>query len=944
MTKNSPQKDCKQALSTWQKLCKKTTGPGTAELMEINQLPFKPGTLALTIAAIVFVSLPVPVVLAEETEWDCDTTPGGKQDCGIVDKNPNPLERTPVVTKSKSPKLAGSSDKTAATLDWVPLSRLTDAQRARLPYYACGMYVEPPRPGINFRGNIDEAPIIAEANESNYNESELATLLGDVHIRQGYRQLTSQQATFDRQTNYGRYRGSVSFRDRGILLTGESGDLQIDTGRATLNNATYVMHASNARGEAGQVVHNEDGTLDLTDATYTTCSPYAVGWQLSGQSVNLDQEAGRGVARNAVVRIEGVPVLYSPWLSFPTDNRRKSGFLYPTFSQESDNGLDFQVPYYWNIAPDYDATITPRMMTKRGFMLESEFRYLTGSAQGELGLSGLAGKDALKEENPFYDKSRWLINYRHQSQLTSRWFADIDYAQTSDKNYLSDFSSGLNLSGSGPLNQRIGTRYEGGDEHHIWRASLNARKYQNISRTGDDPYNKLPQLTLTGSWQNENPLSLSYTADYTHFSRDDSWKYLYEEQVNGVKHSVYNDGYGIKRAHGQRLYLETGASYPMETTYGFLTPSFKVQHVQYQLSNLNRAETVDDLTRAYADSFTADDYTESPVTTVPVVSLDTGLYFDRLLELGSSSYTHTIEPRAKYLYSPYVKGQEMNPVFDTSSLGFSYHSLWRDSRFTGYDRLGDANQIALGFTSRLIEDNGFEKARFGIGQIAYLKSRRLWINPNAGTEANPGSGDNVTPDEVQRLSDEMTHRTSPLAAELVYNFNRITNLQQDITWNTNKGELDSYGLYYSYMPTNRKVMNVGYRFRNQADRYVKDENNQNIPDGSGNFLTTSGDYSQTDVSFALPVYRNWSALGRWQYDLTNRRNLEILSGVEYNSCCYQVRVMWRRWIDEDDTNIDHARSRSGIFLQFVLRGLGDLTGGSVKEYLSGIKGYARDEK
>ena len=916
--------------------------------MEINQLPFKPGTLALAIAAIVFASQSTPIVLAEETEWDCDTTANGQWDCEIVEKAPNPLERAPVATTSIRPELASAPKKSAASIDWVPLSQLSDAQKARLPYYACGMYVEPPRPGINFRGNIDEAPIIAEANESNYDETELATLLGDVHIRQGYRQLKSQQATLDRQTNYGQYEGNVRFRDKGVFLTGESGDLQIDTGRATLDNASFVMHESNARGEARQIVHNEDGTMDLVNASYTTCSPSAGGWELSGENVNIDQETGQGVARNAVVRVEGIPVLYSPWLSFPIDDRRKSGFLYPTFSQESDNGFDFMMPYYWNMAPNYDATITPRMMTKRGFMLENEFRYLLGNTQGELGVAGLAGKDQLKNENPFYDRSRWLVNYRQESQFTSRWTAEVDYAKASDKHYLSDFSSGLRLSGNDPLNQRIGTRYEGGGDNHIWQASLNAHQYQNMSRTGDNPYNKLPQLVFTGSWQGDNSLGLNYIADYTHFSRADNWKYLYEDPADGIKKSVYGEGFGIAKAHGQRLYLETGTSYPMETTYGFLTPSFKVQHVQYQLSNLDRDETIRDLETAYEDTFTGNDYTENPMTTVPVVSLDTGLYFDRFFKLGDSSFTHTLEPRAKYLYSPYVKGQEMNPVFDTSTMGFSYSSLWRDNRFSGYDRLGDANQVSLGFTSRLIEDNGFEKARFGIGQIVYLKDRQLWINPRAGTRIDPNDSpnldDDVTDDEYERLRDDMTHRTSPLASELVYNFNRSMSLRQDLTWDTNKGELDSYGAYYSYQPASRKVMNVGYRFRNQADRYQKDDNNQNVPDGNGQFKTISGDYSQTDLSFAWPIYQNWSALGRWQYDFTNRRNLEILSGVEYNSCCYQVRVMWRQWVDADDTNIDHAKSKSGVFLQFVLRGLGDIAGGSVKDYLSGIKGYAWDEK
>ena len=239
---------------------------------------------------------------------------------------------------------------------------------------------------------------------------------------------------------------------------------------------------------------------------------------------------------------------------------------------------------------------------------------------------------------------------------------------------------------------------------------------------------------------------------------------------------------------------------------------------------------------------------------------------------------------------------------------------------------GDANKVSLGLTSRLIEDSGFERARFGIGQIVYLRDRKLWINPKAGTESDTDPGNDVTDDEEARRQEELTNRTSPLASEMVYNFNRSMRLRQELMWDTNRGELDTYGVYYSYQPTSRKVFNAGYRYRNLADRFMKDDDNQNVwvdpNDHSKGFKTVSGNYSQTDLSFAWPVYQNWSALGRWQYDFTNRRNLEILSGVEYNACCYQVRVMWRKWIDADDTNIDHAKSKSGIFPQFCTQRAG----------------------
>ncbi|WBA82740.1 LPS-assembly protein LptD [Endozoicomonas sp. GU-1] len=926
--------------------------------MDMHLLPFTPKALTLVIATSIIASQPAARVIAAEpsgaqqSEWHCQTLANGHWSCHPATGKSKPAQPKPGAKqqvrnpkKSTTPIKPATNGQNAALkqqLDWQPIRDLSAQRRSTEPFYSCGAYIEPPRPGKDYSGDSNNAPIVAESNESSYDKDSVATFKGDVTVRQGSRQFESDHATLDKSRNHGQFEGNVRFRDSGVLLVGDKGDLQLDSGRATLENTAYVMHEQKARGSAKRIVRNEDTTLELSDATYTTCPPGDKGWQLSGQQVTLDMGSGQGLAKNAVVRVQGLPILYTPYLSFPIDDRRKSGFLYPTLSQSSDNGLDFAIPYYLNIAPNYDATLTPRYMSKRGLMLENEFRYLVGNTRGELGLSGLLDKDQLKKENPYYNDQRWLLNYRQQTNLTSRWTAEVDYAKASDKNYLDDFSTSLNLSANAPLNQRIGTRYLGGDTNHSWQFSVDAHQYQNMNQTADDPYNKLPQIKLSGNWLASSRLNLNYVADYTKFSRDDNWHYVKEESKttsdNEYFESVYDEGYGIKSANGERLYLETGAGYSFDWSYAFIRPAVKVQHVEYRLTDLSATEVETDLNRAYGN-FTAADYTESPKTTVPTFSIDSGFYFDRFTNIGGTEFTHTLEPRMKYLYSPYKEGQEMNPVFDTALMNFNYNSLWRDSRFSGHDRLGDANQLSLGLTTRLIEGDGFERVRFGIGQIIYFEDRQLWISPIAGIDQGVIDQDLDTDpgDETRRLLEEMQDSVSPLASELVYNINRSMNIRQDLMWDTSNNKLDSYGLYYQYQPGDRRVMNAGYRFLRQADRFVKNELDQNTG------LTTDNNLSQTDLSIAWPVTNNWSAMGRWQYDLTNKRNLEILSGVEYNSCCYQVRVLWRKWVEDDD-NIDHPDSKNGIFLQFVLRGLGDLTGGTTKQYIKGIKGYAGDEK
>lgn len=946
--------------------------------MEMHPLPFTPKTLALAIAAGLLVSQSVTKAHADsppENEWICTPDAQGGWSCGSAPKKKSAIKRSPlpaeVVTvnniapgmQKDTAKKVSAKTRTAPpatetvavspaqtalrkTLDWVPASQLTPAQRAGQQFYSCGAYIEPERPGKDFKGNPDTQPIHIDADDVKYDQESIARLNGNVTLRQANRLFEGDNLTLNKLENTATFRGNTRVREPGLLVLGQYGSANLNTGEATVDDAAYVVHASNVRGQAKRVVRNGDATIELTDATYTSCPPSNNGWLLSGQKVRLNPNTGFGSATNATVKVHGIPVLYTPYIYFPIDDRRQSGFLYPTIGSSSNNGFDASVPYYFNLAPNYDATLTPRIMSKRGAHLEGQARYLTAQNKGEIGAAALAGKDALKKENRYYDQQRWLISWNHTTTLTPRWTMGIDYANASDKQYIDDFGTQLNLSSSGPLNQRVGTKYLGGDADHDWQLKLDAHKFKNMSETSDDPYDKLPQIELKGTWFTAAEINVNYLVDYTRFSRSDNWHYVNEvpdpdfNPGDDVKKSLYDQGYGIERAEGDRAYFESGASFPFTASYGFITPAVKVQHVQYSLTNLNKQEVIDDL-KHYG--FKEDDYTKTPSTTVPTFSLDSGLYFDRQITFEGTAYTHTFEPRVKYLYAPSVEGQAMNPVFDTALMDFTYSSLWRDSRFTGYDRLGDANQLSIGFSSSLLrEKDGFERLRFALGQTLYFKDRDVYIDPRTG-EKNKIHWDINEQEQYARLKDEMEEPTSPLVSELVYTINRASSVQQDLAWNTNSNQLDNYGIYYRYHPQSRKVFNIGYRFRSQADRYVKDEFDNNVIDSAGHYETASNDLSLSDVSVAWPINNQWSALGRWQYDFTNKRNFEVMSGIEYNSCCYQLRVLWRSWIEPDD-NIDHPTKKSGVFLQFVLRGLGGLSSGSVSNYLSGIQGYEQDEK
>ncbi len=818
---------------------------------------------------------------------------------------------------------SASVEKAFATLDWQPLNQLPETLQNKRSSQVCeGAYQEPLRPGIDFTGDPNDEPLLAEADQSSYQETGQATLKGHVVVRQGYRQIESDEARVDRDTGQTRFIGNVVIREPNTLLLGEQADVNIDSGRAEISKAQYVFHDSRIRGEADTILRRESGVIDMNKASYTTCKPEGCVWQLNGERVELNPLTGQGTATHATVDMWGVPVFYAPWVSFPIDERRKSGFLYPTIAYSSgEMGFDYTQPYYWNIAPNIDATITPRIMTERGALVEGEFRYLTESARGELG-GAYSTPDRLKDENLNRDDNRWFINLKHQQAITGNWNYRINYTDTSDREYFDDFGTRTKVDHTSPLHKEIYTTYTGGSSSaHQYSFTAGHQTLENMTQDSDDPYSKDIDLSLQGAWDIGQGFGFSYLVDYTDFQRDKEWKY--KEQVpvnpeNDVHKGVWGEGSGINNAVGHRLYGETGIKYRFENSYSFLEPGIKVRSVRYDLDRLDQS------------------YTTKPDTTAPTYTLDGGLLFDRPTTLGGLKLTQTLEPRARYVHTPYRSDQSLNPDFDTSEYSFNYSTLWRDDRFSGHDRIGDTNQLSLGITSRFIEENGFERFRFGIGQIFYFKDRKTYIDPNlSATKDNNGQDNSDTNlgEAERRILEANEASTSPLASQLVWNIRQDLRLTQDWIYNTNKGYNQEYATGLQYLPEPGRVMDLRYRYRNQVDRAEKDD----LGNNTGHYV--NGNLEEADFSTVWPISHDWSMLARYTYDLTNKRHMERSLGFERDSCCYMVRVMYRNRIDPAE-DIDTAKADKGIFLEFVLKGLGSITGSSVETFLQDISGYS----
>jgi LPS-assembly protein len=829
-----------------------------------------------------------------------------------------------LVTESKGRALASRSAD-YSHLDWVPREKLTAAQLAEAGPYCAGAYVEPLRPGMDDTTPLDESPMFVSAKASRFEqEKQIATLAGDVVLRQSGMQVEADEASLHQTENRGELVGNVRLRDKGMLVVGDRAELQLDNGEARIDNAEYVMHQAHVRGSALYAKREETAIIRLKDGTYTRCEPGDNAWHLKGNNVTLNPATGFGTATNVTLRVKDIPVFYTPYIYFPIDDRRQSGFLPPSIGTSSSNGFSLQTPYYFNLAPNYDATLYPTYMAKRGLLMEGEFRYLTESSEGQVGGAWLNDQEDERKLQSEYEDQRWMYSWQHKQGLNSRLLAEVDYTDISDPYYFQDLDTDLGIETTTYVNQRGTLTYRGDS----YRARLNLHAYELANITDVTPYDRLPQITLDGKLPfNPGGLDFTYGTEYVRFDRNlRSGNFINKDGV--TEQSWYDTRIrGLARANGERVHLEPAVSLPLDWTWGFIKPQVKYMQTSYELS----------LDQQGKNTLLAEqNYKGTQNRGVGLFSVDSGLYFDRNTQLFGKDFRQTLEPRAFYLYVP-EEDQTDIPIFDTGEPTFSYASLWRENRFSGKDRIGDENKLSLGVTSRWIEPNGFERQRFSIGQAFYFEDRKVQL---AGID--------------YRGRQDATSDVSPYALEYLYRFNRDWRFSSTLNWDPDEHATRSGSAMFHYQPeaNPNKVINLGYRYRNDTVRYDRDSGRWTTnPDygtpGSPNYIKNYYKIDQHDFSVIWPLAPQWSLISRWQYDYGRNRTLEAFGGFEYDSCCWKLRLINRYWIDYDEVSLDPSRNDEpdrGIFLQIVLKGLGGVVGNKVETFLDqGIQGYRERE-
>ena len=716
----------------------------------------------------------------------------------------------------------------------------------------CGAgFLIPERPALEAAdADTDPGTIHLSADEGDAVEGGDMLLTGNVEAGRGTLRLRADELVHIPADETLDARGNVGIWDEGIYIGGDRARAEISTNVITVEPATsYMLEEKRVHGEAAVLRRLGNERITADDVTYTTCSPGDADWRISASHVDLDFVEDSGTARGAWLEFKGVPVLYTPRLSFPLGDRRRSGFLAPTFGVSGSRGAELAVPYYFNLAPNYDATLTARSMSRRGVQAQGELRFLSRVFGSGRFLAEYLPSDRI------VDDDRSMFDFEYRRRWSNRWSTNARLEWTSDAEYFEDFGTDLSQSSRTHLPRWIDTRYRGDG----WNASIRFEDYLTVDRDvspGNRPYAKLPRIRIrTSRIEKNRALNFGAAAELTHFDQR-------------------------SRTTGARMDLQPSITYPLRTAGTFVVPKATLHVTQYAV---DRVET-----EAFRD--------DTPSRVLPSFSIDSGAFFERSLSFRDRSLIHTIEPRLYYLRVPF-EGQDDLPEFDTSLSSFSFAQLFRENRFSGRDRIGDADQVTLTLASRLLDERGEERVRASIGRIHYFRDRKVTLD-----------------------GEPETARTSDFVAEIESRPTRSWRLRAGLQYDTGTDRTEKNALSVRYQPDRRSVVNAGYRF-------VRD-------------LDPSETIEQADLSFAWPLAANWRTVGRWSLALDKDTNqtLEALGGLEYESCCLGFRVVVRRFLTGDGNDEDDYAD--GLFLQIELKGLtgvGSRTGALLERRIPGYE-------
>ncbi|MGH8250494.1 MAG: LPS-assembly protein LptD [Steroidobacteraceae bacterium] len=691
--------------------------------------------------------------------------------------------------------------------------------------------------GADIRGP-EELPVQVTSGGAEVTREGDAKLTDGVVVRQGDRELAAQSAIYDASERRFDVEGDVEYRSPELRLKGGTGTWD-SAGGGHFTTAEFELPSRPARGSAAALDMTPAGDLKMREVRFTTCPVGNDDWSLRASAIDIDQATQQGRGRNVRVDLKGIPILYTPVISFPVGDARKSGFLFPSFGNSDKSGFELGVPYYLNLAPNFDMTLAPFLLSRRGFGLDTEFRYLTGNSRGRFDTRFLPGDDLA-------GRDRRLSEFTHRTDFSDRLRFDASLADASDSRYFEDFGLGPDGTSVTFLDRYVHLAWLG----RGWRLDSRAQDFQTIDLGVDPlvrPYSRLPQVAFTGSWPvagRNNGLIASLDGEATWFERDVGVTGLRTDVMPRFAWSMRGPGFHFEPSAAWRL-------------------------TAYRLSN---------------EAASSDD---EPDRAAPIVSLDAGLVFER--EAGERrQLLHTLEPRFRYTWIPF-RDQTGLPVFDTALPALNLVQLFRTNRYVGADRLGDANELAAGLTTRLVHSGtGQQYLTATIGQRYYFERPRV-----------------VLPGELPE-----TRSASNLVGEIEMAGWRNWSARVAAEWDHAQSNTLLGQAGVQYRPRPDTVINLGYRYREAL-------------------------LEQWDASIAWRLSNSWQVFARQVYSTKENKSIDRFAGLEYGSCCWRLRLLGRNYVSTRTGESDNS-----IMLQLELNGLSSVGTRNDTFLERGIRGYS----
>jgi LPS-assembly protein len=703
----------------------------------------------------------------------------------------------------------------------------------------------------------NESPAFLSARRLEGQKGNQIEAEGDAELRRDGQAIFADRLLYRQDSRDLTADGAVRIEQNGDVLTGLHLEYNLDSKAGDLTKSQYRLAESNARGSADEMHMDGKGNYALHKVTYTTCPVGNDDWMLEMGRLDMDRTTQIGVAHSAFVEFKGVPILYAPWMDFPLKGQRKTGLLAPVIGSTTTGGTELTVPFYLNLAPNYDATIAPRYMAKRGLMLNDEFRYMGANYYGEMQLDTL-------QHDQLTQTSRSHQAYKQMQNLGGGFSDTVNLNRVSDNAYYRDLST--SVAGTSQVNLlREGVVNYGAE---WWNAAVRVQSFQTLQDPLVPvaiPYKRTPQVIVNAQREMYDANAL-FTGEYVNFSHPTA-------------------------INAQRLVMYPSVSYPLlyDTGY-YVTPKVGVHGASYVFGPNNPAGQ------------------PNSSVNVPIFSVDSGMAFEHDVSFAGRGLVQTFEPRAYYVYIPY-RNQDKLPNFDSALSTFSYSQIFTENRFLGGDRVGDANQVTLAATSRIIDaDDGAELLRGLLGErFSFTQPRVNLVVPTATT--NPVT--TGTPTTSTNKSDILAGLSGRPTQSL--SFDTL------VQYNPSGLGAEMYSVSGHYQPEPGKVLNLGYRF-------TSPNINPNLS------------MRQVDISEQWALHGRWTSVARWNYSILEKRMLEALVGLEYNQSCWVARFVMQRFTTST------LQVSTSFFVQLDLTGLAGVGSDPLDALRRSVPGYTKQNQ